>query len=94
MLGGKEGIFHICSVLLNAGDIALFTDPGYPVYTSGPLLVDAEPYPLPINPDNNFLPDLDAIPADILERADAALYISKEAGRNRTTTDGRTEKTE
>ena len=66
VLGGKEGIFHICQVLLDAGDIALGTDPGYPVYTSGPLLCDAEPYLLPITPENGFKPDLASIPADVL----------------------------
>ena len=69
VLGGKEGIFHICSVVLDPGDIALGTDPGYPVYTSGPLLVDAVPYALPILAENGFKPDLDAIPADVLARA-------------------------
>jgi len=69
VLGGKEGIFHICQVLLNAGDVALGTDPGYPVYTGGPLLCDAEPYLLPITPENGFKPDLSSIPADVLERA-------------------------
>lgn len=69
VLGGKEGIFHICQVLLNRGDIALGTDPGYPVYTSGPLLTDAEPYLLPINPENNFKPDLTSIPQEVLDRA-------------------------
>jgi LL-diaminopimelate aminotransferase len=69
LLGGKEGVFHICSVLLNAGDIALGTDPGYPVYTSGPLLCDAEPYMIPLTPENGFKPDLASIPADILARS-------------------------
>ena len=75
VLGGKEGIYHICQVLLDPGDIALATDPGYPVYTGGPLLCGAEPYYLPINPENDFLPDLDSIPADILERA-KVLFIN------------------
>ncbi|MCZ4496940.1 MAG: aminotransferase class, partial [Thermoleophilia bacterium] len=54
VLGGKEGIFHICQVLLYAGDVALGTDPGYPVYSSGPLLTVAEPYLLQIKPENDF----------------------------------------
>ncbi|MCZ4497075.1 MAG: Aminotransferase, partial [Thermoleophilia bacterium] len=60
---------HICQVLLNVGDVALGTDPGYPVYTSGPLLTDAEPFLLPITPENDFKPDLASIPADILARS-------------------------
>lgn len=69
VLGGKEGIYHICQALLDAGDVALGTDPGYPVYVSGPLLTDAEPYLLPITPENDFKPDLASIPADVLRRA-------------------------
>ncbi len=69
VLGGKEGIFHICSVMLDPGDVALGTDPGYPVYTGGPLLVDAEPYMMPLIPERGFKPDLSAVPTDIAKRA-------------------------
>lgn len=69
VLGGKEGIFHICFTLLDAGDVALGTDPGYPVYTSGPLLADAEPYMMPLRAENGFKPDLSAVPADVARRA-------------------------
>ena len=75
VMGGKEGIYHICQVLLDPGDIALATDPGYPVYTGGPILCGAETHYLPINPENDFLPDLDSIPADVLERA-RVLFIN------------------
>lgn len=69
VLGGKEGIFHICMALLDPGDISLGTDPGYPVYTSGPLMAGAEPYMLPITAERNFKPDLASVPADILQRS-------------------------
>ncbi len=49
-------------VFLDPGDVALGTDPGYPVYTGGPLLADAEPFLLPITPEIDFMPDLDSIP--------------------------------
>jgi LL-diaminopimelate aminotransferase len=68
-LGAKECIFNLNLAFLNPGDVALASDPGYPVYTGGPLLAGAEPYPLPLLPDRGFTPDLDAIPAAILERA-------------------------
>ena len=45
--------------LLNPGDTALITDPGYPVYSIGTNLVGGRPYYLPISPKNNFLPELD-----------------------------------
>lgn len=69
LMGAKEGVFHMCTVLLDVGDVALATDPGYPVYTSGPLLAGAEPYYLPLLPELGFKPDLGATPADVLARA-------------------------
>jgi len=68
LIGSKEGIAHIALCLLNPGDIALITDPGYPVYTIGTNLAGGIPYFLPISPKNNFLPDLDSIPVNILEK--------------------------
>ena len=69
VLGGKEAIFHISFVTLDPGDVALITDPGYPVYTSGPLLAGATPHPMPLTPGNDYLPDLDAVPSDVLAQA-------------------------
>ncbi|HVI17093.1 MAG TPA: aminotransferase class I/II-fold pyridoxal phosphate-dependent enzyme, partial [Gaiellales bacterium] len=43
LLGGKEGVAHICWAMLDPGDVCLAADPGYPVYTSGSLLCGAEP---------------------------------------------------
>src|SRR5207344_2321339 len=51
------------------GDVALSADPGYPVYTGGPVLAGAEAYLLPLRQDLGFAPDLDAIPAEKLEAA-------------------------
>ena len=68
LIGSKEGIAHVALCLLNTGDIALITDPGYPVYTIGTKLAGGTPYYLPISPKNNFLPDLDNIPGDVLEK--------------------------
>lgn len=68
-LGSKEGIHHISLAYLDEGDIALVSDPGYPVYKSGPVLVGAEPYSMPLKPELGFAPDLEAIPADIAKRA-------------------------
>jgi LL-diaminopimelate aminotransferase len=68
-LGGKECIYHINFAFLDPGDVALASDPGYPVYTGGPLLANAEPVLLPLLPQREFAPDLEAIPTDALERA-------------------------
>ncbi len=68
-LGAKEAVANLNLALLDPGDVALASDPGYPVYTNGPLLVGAEPVPMPLVPELGFQPDLDAIPADVLSRA-------------------------
>jgi len=68
-LGGKEAVGHIALVLLDPGGLALAPDPGYPPYTSGPLFAGAEPYYLPLEERNGFLPDLDAIREDAAARA-------------------------
>ncbi len=65
-IGAKECIFNLNLAFLDPGDVALASDPGYPVYTGGPLLVGAEPVLLPLLPERDFTPDLGAIPADKL----------------------------
>jgi LL-diaminopimelate aminotransferase len=65
-IGAKEAIFNLNLAFLDPGDAALASDPGYPVYTGGPLLAGADPVPLPLVPELGFIPDLDAIaPADL-----------------------------
>jgi LL-diaminopimelate aminotransferase len=68
-LGAKECIFNLNLAFLNAGDVALAADPGYPVYTGGPLIAGGEPYALPLLPERGFVPDLEVIPEPILKRA-------------------------
>jgi len=74
-LGAKEAIANLNLALLDPGDVALASDPGYPVYTNGPLLVGAEPVAMPLVPQLGFQPDLTAIPADVLRRA-RIMYIN------------------
>ena len=68
-LGAKECIFNLNLAFLDPGTVALAADPGYPVYTGGPLLAGAEPELMPLLPERGFAPDLDAIPAEARERA-------------------------
>jgi LL-diaminopimelate aminotransferase len=69
LLGGKEGVAHVCWSMLDPGDVCLAADPGYPVYTSGPLLAGAEPVLMPLLAENRFQPDLEAIPENVRRRA-------------------------
>ncbi len=68
-IGAKECIYNLCFAFLDPGDVALASDPGYPVYTGGPVLAGAEAHLLPLRPDLGFAPDLDAIPAEKLAAA-------------------------
>jgi len=68
-LGAKECIFNLNLAFLDPGTVALAADPGYPVYTSGPLLAGAEPELMPLLGERGFAPDLDAIPAEARDRA-------------------------
>ncbi len=74
-IGAKECIFNLNLAFLDPGDVALAADPGYPVYTTGPLLVGAEPVLMPLLPERDFAPDLEAIPPEALERA-RLLYLN------------------
>jgi len=69
LLGGKEGVAHICFAMLDPGDACLVADPGYPVYTSGALLAGAEPILMPLTAERAFQPHLEAIPTQVSRRA-------------------------
>ncbi len=75
LLGAKEGLAHICMALLDAGDLALVPDPGYPVYAGGSILMGAEVRYLTLRPERGFLPDLDEISEEEARRA-KVLFIS------------------
>jgi LL-diaminopimelate aminotransferase len=68
-IGAKECIFNLNLAFLDPGDVALASDPGYPVYTGGPLLAGAEPVLMPLEPGLGFAPDLEAISPEVLDRA-------------------------
>jgi len=74
-IGAKECIFNLNLAFLNPGDVALAADPGYPVYTSGPILAGAEPAIMPLVPELGFVPDLDAIDSETARRA-KLLYVN------------------
>jgi LL-diaminopimelate aminotransferase len=68
-IGAKECIYNLSFAFLDPGDVALASDPGYPVYTGGPILAGAEAELLPLLPELSFAPDLSAVPADVASRA-------------------------
>jgi LL-diaminopimelate aminotransferase len=68
-IGAKECIFNLNLAFLDPGDVALASDPGYPVYTGGPLLAGADAVLMPLKPELGFAPDLDELSDDVLNRA-------------------------
>ena len=69
LIGSKEGIGHIPLAFIDPGDAVLVPSPGYPVYSAGTLFAGGENYAMPLTEKNNFLPDLDGIPKNILTKA-------------------------
>jgi LL-diaminopimelate aminotransferase len=68
-IGAKECIFNLNIAFLDPDDVALAADPGYPVYTGGPLLAGGKAVLMPLLAERGFAPDLAAITPEQLERA-------------------------
>lgn len=69
LIGSKEGIAHIPLAFINQGDVALVASPGYPVPNIAVQFAGGHPYLMDLKKENDFLPDLDAIPDDIAKKA-------------------------
>jgi len=69
LIGSKEGIAHIYVAFVDPGDVALVPDPGYPVYQTGALLAGGITHAIPLLEENDFLPDLEAIPRETARAA-------------------------
>lgn len=69
LIGSKEGIGHIPLAFVDPGDVVLVPDPGYPVYQAGTVFADGIPYCMPLRRERSFLPDLEAIPSEVLKKA-------------------------
>jgi LL-diaminopimelate aminotransferase len=69
LIGSKEGIGNMAVAFVDPGDIVLVSSPCYPVYHIGTAFNGGKNYFLPLKKENDFLPDLDAIPVDIARQA-------------------------
>ncbi len=68
-IGSKAALSILPATLINPGDVALMTTPGYPVFGTHSQYYGGEVHNLPLLEKNNFLPDLNSIPQDKLRRA-------------------------
>jgi len=69
LIGSKEGIGHVPLAFIDSGDVVLVPSPGYPVYPVAASFAGGTSYTMPLLKQNGFLPDLNAIPKDIAQRA-------------------------
>ncbi len=68
-IGSKTALAMLPATFINPGDITLMTVPGYPVAGTHTVYYGGVVYKLPLLEENNFLPDLASIPADVLSKA-------------------------
>jgi LL-diaminopimelate aminotransferase len=69
LIGSKEGIGHMPLAFINPGDYVLVPSPGYPVYPVATLFAGGKIHEMPLLEKNNYLPDLQAIPRNVLKKA-------------------------
>jgi LL-diaminopimelate aminotransferase len=68
-IGSKPAYAMLPACFIDPGDVTLLTVPGYPVAGTHTRYYGGEVHKLPLTAVNGYLPDLDAIPADIARRA-------------------------
>ena len=68
-IGSQEGLVHLPIAFCDPGDVVLTTNPAYVAYDAGIHLAGATPYYMPLTKENNYLPDLKAVPEDVLQKA-------------------------
>lgn len=69
LIGSKEGISHLALAFLNNDDIGMVTSPTYPVHANGIIMAGGILYNIPIDPENNFRPDFQALPKEVVRMA-------------------------
>ena len=68
-IGSKAALSILPATLIDPGDVVLMTTPGYPVFGTHAAYYGGVVHSLPLTPENKFLPRLDTIPRDILNKA-------------------------
>jgi LL-diaminopimelate aminotransferase len=69
LIGVKEGLIHMFLALINPGETAIVMDPSYPVFEVGTFFAGGDAFRVPLLEKNDYLPDLDSIPAAVLKKA-------------------------
>jgi LL-diaminopimelate aminotransferase len=68
-IGAKESVFNFPEAFVNPGDYVISPNPGYPPYERGTLFAEGKNYFYNLTEENNFYPELDKIPKDVVKKA-------------------------
>jgi N-succinyldiaminopimelate aminotransferase len=79
--GTREALFAFVQAVVDArsgmqAPLVLMPNPGYQIYEGAALLAGAEPHYLNTTRGNGFLPDLDAVPAQVWKRCQLLFLCS------------------
>lgn len=67
--GSQEGMAHLGWAICDPGDLVLVPNPGYPIFSIGPMFCDAEVYEYSIYPEDNYMLKFENIPEEIAKKA-------------------------
>ena len=68
LMGSQDGLAHLAMAMIDQGEYVLVPDPGYPIYEASVTLAGGTVYPMPLLEENRYLPQLDEIPVEVLEK--------------------------
>jgi LL-diaminopimelate aminotransferase len=68
LMGSQDGLAHLATAIINPGDYVLVPDPGYPIYEASVTIAGGVIYPMPLLPEHHYLPQLEEIPLEVLEK--------------------------
>lgn len=68
LMGSQDGLSHLATAMIDPGDYVLVPDPGYPIYEQNVMIAGGTIFPMPLLEENRFLPKLDEIPLEVLQK--------------------------
>lgn len=68
LMGSQDGLAHLATAIIDPGDYVLVPDPGYPIYEASVTIAGGNIYPMPLLEENKFLPQLQEIPVEVLQK--------------------------